>query len=183
MFAQTFTPLLGQPPQVRHTLYWHMSEGSNAPLLCLDGSPHIMPPPPTWREYLDSVCASLSRAATFENVDMWRRVYNVEPDQLDLPMDAAKWQRDFDFINGPHARASSVLGAIHLGPALDRIYLGPELGRGPRGEQRPHVNFNGPGIGDARCARWITASDMLALSLLQARLRTRTADQSRAVER
>jgi len=80
LVRETCTPLLAQPPQVRHTLYWHLPEGSNAPLLCLDGSPHIMLPPPTWREYLNSLCASPSRFTTLENVDMWRRVYNVEPD-------------------------------------------------------------------------------------------------------
>jgi hypothetical protein len=78
---ETFTPLLPQPPDVRQTLYWYLREGSDAPVMCLDASPHL-PPPPTWREYLDSVCAQLGRAATFENVDPWRQHYNVELDQL-----------------------------------------------------------------------------------------------------
>ena len=31
LVRETCTPLLAQPPQVRHTLYWHLPEGSNAP--------------------------------------------------------------------------------------------------------------------------------------------------------
>jgi len=88
--------------------------------------------------------------------------------QLDLPMDAAQWQRNFDFVNGPRARACSVLGALHLGP--DGFHHGPYLGRGTRDEQRPYVIFHGPRVGDTRWARWVIASDLLALSLLQARL-------------
>ena len=120
LVRETFTPLLAQPPDVRQTLYWYLPEGSDAPMLCLDGSPHIMPPPPTWREHLDGVFSLLGRAATFENVDPWRRHYNVEPDQLGMPMDAALWRRNSDFVSGPHAWASSLLGGIHLGPDLDR---------------------------------------------------------------
>ena len=157
---ETLTPLLAQPPDVRQTLYWYLPEGSEAPMLCLDGSPHIMPPPPTWREHLDGVCALLGRAATFENVDPWRRHYTVEPDQLDLPMDATLWRRNFDFVTGPRATAASLLGRIHLGPDLDR---GPRYGR-------PHINFGGKRIRDNHFTRWVTASDILALSLLQARL-------------
>jgi len=167
---ETQTPLLTPPSDVRQTLYWyvpkgseapnwHMPEGSEAPMLYLNKPPAITPPP-TWREYLDGVCAYLGRPATFQNVDEWRRYYDVEPDKLDLPMDPVQWRRDFDFVSGPSAQAFSLLAGIHFGR---------ELGRHP-GAGVPHINFNSPRIRDPRFFRSVNASDMLALSLLQARL-------------
>jgi hypothetical protein len=150
------------PPEAKHTLYWYLQEGTDALLLCLDGAPYVMPPTPTWCEYLVALCNRLyyPPATTIKNVDMWRRHYDVEPHQLDLPMDAATWQGDFDFWSGPVARASRLLSGIHFGEGLSRY---------PR-DGLPHMKFDAQWIGKDRSARWVTASDMLALSLLQARL-------------
>jgi hypothetical protein len=81
----TGKPLLLKQSEVRHTLYWYLPKGSNAPLLCLDGSPFIVPSAPTWREFLSGVCSRLYRRQPLpEDVDMWRRHYDVEPAQLDF---------------------------------------------------------------------------------------------------
>ena len=52
-------PLLAEQVEAQHTLYWYLPKGSNAPLLCLDGSPFIVPPPPTWREFIHGICMRL----------------------------------------------------------------------------------------------------------------------------
>src|SRR5262245_41296650 len=101
----TCAPLLVQPSEVRQTLYWYLPDGSHEPMFCLDASPYITPLPPTWCEFLKAKFQFLRRPATFEETETWRRCYKVEPDQLDLPMDAAVWQREFDGFYGPHGRA------------------------------------------------------------------------------
>jgi len=156
---ETCRPLLTPPPEVRQTLYWYLPDGSDAPAMCLDASPHL-PPPPTWREFLNLGFARLSNPATPENIEIWRQYYGAAPDELDLPMDAVTWQRDFDFLSGPRARAASLLAGIHFGEELDRF---------PH-DRRPHIHLQAARIGNNHFTRWVTASDMLALSLLQARL-------------
>jgi hypothetical protein len=159
----TGKPLLVEQSEVRHTLYWYLPKGSNAPLLCLDGSPFIVPPPPTWLEFLRGLCTRLyARQPRPEDVDMWRRHYDVEPDRLDLPVDPAVWQREQDIWLSPQARAYALLNGIHFGPDLDRSY--DLTGSHPR----RHIQFHWTG-GD-HFIRWVTASDLVALSLLQARL-------------
>jgi hypothetical protein len=159
----TGKPLLVRQSEVRHTLYWYLPKDSNAPLLCLEGSPFIVPPPPTWGEFLRDVCTRLyARQARPEDIDGWRRYYDVEPDQLDLPVNPAVWQREQDIWLSPQARAYAVLQGIHFGPDLDRSYYPTG------GHPRPHIQFHWTG-GD-RSIRWVTASDLVALSLLQARL-------------
>ena len=159
-------PLLVQPPQTQETLYWCSSEGSNELLLSLDGSPYVMPPPPTWREYLNRVSTFADlyngpfRPFTIEGFEMWRRYYDIELDQLDLPMDTREWQRNHDFISGPCARAYSLLQSIHFGADLDRE---------PLNQMRPHIKFSGKSTAQSHFRR-ATASDPVALSLLQARL-------------
>jgi hypothetical protein len=119
----TGKPLLVRQSEVRHTLYWYLPKDSNAPLLCLEGSPFIVPPPPTWGEFLRDVCTRLyARQARPEDIDGWRRYYDVEPDQLDLPVNPAVWQREQDIWLSPQARAYAVLQGIHFGPDLDRSY-------------------------------------------------------------
>jgi hypothetical protein len=56
---QAAKPLLAEQVEAQHTLYWYLPKGSNAPLLCLDGSPFIVPPPPTWREFIHGICMRL----------------------------------------------------------------------------------------------------------------------------
>ena len=142
----TGKPLLVKQSEVRHTLYWYLPKGSDAPLLCLDGSPFIVPAPPTWREFLRSVCTRLyARPPRPEDVDMWRRHHDVEPDQLDLPVDPAVWQREQDIWLSPQARAYALLNGIHFGPDLDRSYY--RTGGHPPGRaaiRAPTSSFTGP---------------------------------------
>jgi len=146
--------------------YWYLPKGSNAPLLCLDGSPFIVPPLPTWREFIHGICMRLYPGQIRpESLDGWRRYYDVELDQLDLPADPAEWQREHDIWLSPQARASALLQGIHFGPDLDRSYGGNGVVY-----QRPHIQFRAELIGAKLFRRWVTASDLVALSLLQARL-------------
>ena len=162
----TCTPLLVQPSEVRQILYWYPQEGTGTLLLCLNGSPHIMPLPPTWREFINTHYFFPGRPIRSDQFDMWRRYLDVEIDQLDQAMDAIRWRYAFDFRSSPSARASSLLAGIHFGDGLDRF---------PR-DGRPHVNFvaeavtGAESLGKYHFISWVTASDMLALSLLQARL-------------
>jgi hypothetical protein len=158
-------PLLVRPAEVRKTLYWYLPRGSDAPMLCLDGSLFIAPPPPPWREFLCDLCVRLyARQSRPEDIDMWRRHYDIEPDQLDLPVDPAIWQREQDIWLSPQARACALLQGIHFGPDLDRYYYATV------GHQRPPIKFHTESIGSNHFTRWVTASDLVALSLLQARL-------------
>jgi hypothetical protein len=159
----TGKPLLVKQPEARHTLYWYLPKGSNAPLLCLDGSPFVVPPPPTWGEFLRGVCTRLyARQARPEDIEGWRRYYDVEPNQLDFPVDSAVWQCEQDLWLSPQARASALLSGIHFGPDLDRSYHPSSV------HQRPHIEFRWTsGIGVPRS---VIASDLVALALLQARL-------------
>jgi hypothetical protein len=163
---QATKPLLAEQVGAQHTLYWYLPKGSNAPLLCLDGSPFIVPPPPTWREFIHGICMRLyPRQIRPESLDGWRRYYDVELDQLDQPADPAEWQREHDIWLSPQARACSLLQGIHFGPDLDRSYGGNGVVY-----QRPHIQFRAELIGAKLFRRWVTASDLVALSLLQARL-------------
>ena len=163
---QAAKPLLAEQVEAQHTLYWYLPEGSNAPLLCLGGSPFIVPPPPTWREFIHGICMRLyPRQIRPETLDGWRRYYDVEPDQLDLPVDPAEWQREHDIWWSPQARACALLQSIHFGPDLDRSYGGNGVVY-----QRPHIQFRAELVGSQLFRRWVVASDLVALSLLQARL-------------
>ena len=162
---ETAKPLLAKQTEVRHTLYWYLPKACNAPLLCLDGSPFSVPPPPTWREFIRGFCTKMyARPARPEHIDMWRRHYDVELDQLDLPVDPVVWQREQDIHLSPQARAYALLQSIHFGPDLDRSY------HGTGGHPRPHIQFRAEVIVANHLTRWVTASDLVALSLLQARL-------------
>jgi hypothetical protein len=152
---------LVQPSEVRQTLYWYLPDRSHEPMFCLDASPYITPPPPRWHEFLKSKFQFLRRPITFEETEIWRRYYKVEPDQLDLPMDAAVWQREFDGFYGPHGRATRLLHDVHIGPNLDRFN---------QGQGRPYIEYRTHRISSYRSRSRYRASDMLALSLLQARL-------------
>jgi hypothetical protein len=162
---QAAKPLLAEQVKAQHTLYWYLPKGSNAPLLCLDGSPFIVPPPPPWRDFLQDMCRRLyARQCRPEHIEDWRRYYDVELDQLEQPVDPAVWQLEQDIWLSPQARAYRLLRGIHFGPELDRSY------GGTGGFQRPHVQFSTELIGGDRFRRRIAASDLVALSLLQARL-------------
>ncbi len=60
----TGKPLLVKQSEARDTLYWYLPEDSNAPLLCLDGPPFIVPPPPTWREFLRGLFETVCKTAS-----------------------------------------------------------------------------------------------------------------------
>jgi hypothetical protein len=64
----------------------------------------------------------------------------------------------------PQARAYALLQGINFGPDLDRSYHLDSYRAG--GNLGPHIQFRWTG-GD-RFIRWVTASDLVALSLLQA---------------
>jgi hypothetical protein len=79
-----------------------------------------------------------------------------------FPVDPSVWQRELDLCLSPQARAYALLSGIHFGPDLDRSYHTGSV------HQRPHVEFrwtSGIGVPSS-----VIASDLVALSLLQARL-------------
>jgi len=81
-----------------------------------------------------------------------------ERGQLDEEMDGSWWEIHYDRISGPSAKAHRL---------LEKIDLGPNLGR--RGDG-PHLQFKEGGGNPFDYSLHVHASDMLALSLLQARL-------------
>ena len=150
-------PLLAAPPRTAHTLYWEWPDGLDEPQLFLDVEPIAnAPEPPTWREFLSSMVDAKDYTASeiklrFEQLGFHRG-------QLDQEMDALWWEMHYDRISGPLARA------YHL---LDKLDLGPDLGRTAGG---PHLQFMEGGGNMFDYSLHAHASDMLALSLLQARL-------------
>jgi len=149
-------PLLALPSRTAHTLYWDWPDGLDQPQLFLDGEPEVLAPtPPTWRVFLKSLDARDYRAS---EIKQRLQVIGFEPSQLDEEMDESWWEMHYDRISGPSAKAYSL---------LERIDLGPDLGR--RGDG-PHLQFREGGGNPFDYALHVHASDMLALSLLQARL-------------
>ena len=71
-------------------------------------------------------------------------------------------------VLSPQAQAYALLQGIHFGPDLDRSYHLDRSYYRAGAHPRPHIQFHWTG-GD-RFIRWVTASDLVALSLLQARL-------------
>jgi len=57
---------------------------------------------------------------------MWRRHYDVELDQLDLPVDPVVWQREQDIRLSPQARAMCCFKAF----ILDLILIAHTTGHG-----------------------------------------------------
>jgi hypothetical protein len=149
-------PLLAAPPRTAHTLYWDWPDSLDEPQLFLDGEPEVIAPePPTWRAFLKSLDAK-----DYAVSDIKRRLEAIEfePSQLDEEMDESWWEMHYDRISGPSAKAYRL---------LDKIDLGPDLGR--RGDG-PHLQFREGGGNQFDYSLHAHASDMLALSLLQARL-------------
>jgi len=149
-------PLLAAPPRTAHTLYWDWPDGLDEPQLFLDGEPEVIAPePPTWREFLKSLDA---KDYTASGIKLRLEQIGFEPSQLDEEMDESWWEMHYDRISGPSAKAYRL---------LERIDLGPDLGR--RGDG-PHLQFREGGGNQFDYSLHVHASDMLALSLLQARL-------------
>ena len=149
-------PLLAAPPRTAHTLYWDWPDGLDEPQLFLDGEPEVIAPePPTWREFLKSLDA---KDYTASGIKLRLEQIGFEPSQLDEEMDESWWEMHYDRISGPSAKAYRL---------LERIDLGPDLGR--RGDG-PHLDFLEGGGNQFDYSLHVHASDMLALSLLQARL-------------
>src|SRR4029077_6507835 len=149
-------PLLALPSRTAHTLYWDWPDGLDQPQLFLDGEPEVLAPtPPTWRVFLKSLDARDYRAS---EIKQRLQVIGFEPSQLDEEMDESWWEMHYDRISGPSAKAFRL---------LERIDLGPDLGR--RGDG-PHLQFREGGGNQFDYSLHAHASDMLALSLLQARL-------------
>ena len=149
-------PLLAAPPRTAHTLYWDWPDGLDEPQLFLDDQPEVIAPePPTWREFLKSLDA---KDYTASGIKLRLEQIGFEPSQLDEEMDESWWEMHYDRISGPSAKAYRL---------LERIDLGPDLGR--RGDG-PHLQFKEGGGNHFDYSLHVHASDMLALSLLQARL-------------
>lgn len=153
---RTETPLLAVPPRAAHTLYWDWPDGLDGAQLFLDGEPEVIAPkPPTWRAFLTSLNVKDYAAA-----DIKRQLEEIgfEPTHLDQEMDSGWWELHYDRVGGPSAKAYRL---------LEKIDLGPDLGH--RGDG-PHLNFVEGGGNPFDASLHVHASDMLALSLLQARL-------------
>ena len=149
-------PLLAVPPRTAHTLYWDWPDGLDEPQLFLDQQPEVIAPePPTWREFLKSLDA---KDYTASGIKLRLEQIGFEPSQLDEEMDESWWEMHYDRISGPSAKAHRL---------LERIDLGPDLGRSGDG---PHLQFREGGGNQFDYSLHAHASDMLALSLLQARL-------------
>ena len=149
-------PLLAAPPRTAHTLYWDWPDGLDEPQLFLDDQPEVIAPePPTWREFLKSLDA---KDYTASGIKLRLEQIGFEPSQLDEEMDESWWEMHYDRISGPSAKAYRL---------LERIDLGPDLGR--RGDG-PNLQFLEGGGNQFDYSLHAHASDMLALSLLQARL-------------
>ena len=149
-------PLLAAPPRTAHTLYWDRPDGLDEPQLFLDDQPEVIAPePPTWREFLKSLDA---KDYTASGIKLRLEQIGFEPSQLDEEMDESWWEMHYDRISGPSAKAYRL---------LERIDLGPDLGR--RGDGL-HLQFREGGGNQFDYSLHAHASDMLALSLLQARL-------------
>ena len=149
-------PLLAPPLRTAHTLYWDWPDGLDEPQLFLDDEPEVIAPePPTWREFLKSLDA---KDYTASGIKLRLEQIGFEPSQLDEEMDESWWEMHYDRISGPSAKAYRL---------LERIDLGPDLGR--RGDG-PHLQFREGGGNQFDYSLHAHASDMLALSLLQARL-------------
>src|ERR1700739_990328 len=149
-------PLLAAPPRTAHTLYWDWPDSLDEPQLFLDREPEVIAPePPPGR-----ACLKSRDAKNYAVSDIKQRLeaMEFEPSQLDEEMDESWWEMHYDRISGPSAKAYRL---------LDKIALGPELG--PRAEG-PHLQFREGGGNQFDYSLHAHASDMLALSLLQARL-------------
>ena len=149
-------PLLAVPARTAHTLFWDWPDGLDEPQLFLDDQPEVIAPqPPTWRVFLKSLDA---KDYTASGIKLRLEQIGFEPSQLDEEMDESWWEMHYDRISGPSAKAYRL---------LERIDLGPDLGR--RGDG-PHLQFKEGGGNQFDYSLHAHASDMLALSLLQARL-------------
>jgi hypothetical protein len=150
-------PLLAAPSRTAHTLYWDWPDGLDEPQLFLDDEPEVIAPqPPTWRVFLNSMVDAKDYTAS--GIKLRLEQIGFERGQLDEQMDESWWEMHYDRISGPSAKAYRL---------LDKIDLGPDLGR--RGDG-PHLQFREGGGNQFDYSLHAHASDMLALSLLQARL-------------
>ena len=95
---------------------------------------------------------------TADGIKLRLEQIGFEPSQLDEEMDESWWEMHYARISGPSAKAYRL---------LERIDLGPDLGRSGDG---PHLQFSEGGGNQFDYSLHAHASDMLALSLLQARL-------------
>jgi hypothetical protein len=150
-------PLLAAPPRTAHTLYWDWPSGLDEPQLFLDGEPEVIAPtPPTWRVFLNRLIDAKDYTAS--EIKLRLEQVAFESSQFDEEMDGSWWEMHYDRIFGPSAKAYRL---------LERIDLGPDLGRSGDG---PHLQFKEGGGNPFDYSLHVHASDMLALSLLQARL-------------
>ena len=144
--------MLETPPDVAETLYWY----DNGDGLLLTVGPYQLdpPPPPTWREFFNS--EDIAHTTEDEAYLVWAD-HAIWPEDYDDPVNERYWNDYFGLEGGPCAKAYRLLDGLDLGPGLQSARVGPHL---------KFVEGGYPGDN----SRWIEASGMLALSLLQARL-------------
>ena len=146
---QTNQPLLASPLAVVETMYWHEIPDKGFQLTL--GPWSFAPPPPKWREFFVSEGIPHRTEKEIEKICSC-----IEPSDFDKPVQRRYWEDWFDITGGPLARAYHLLEKIDLGPDSNS-------GRGPL------LEFNmGSHPGDS--THFVNATDMLSLSLLQARL-------------
>ncbi len=141
-------PLLEVPKNAGKKLYAAYQD--DGVYWIIDGlMPSEIPPPVSWREYFLLTGDDLVRG-----IANWE----LEPGQLDQPMNYWVWETYWLYNLSPNALAYQYLHDLDLGP---------EFGKGDRAEGE--IRFQDAPMIASDC-RWAEVDDFLSLSLLQNRL-------------
>ena len=141
-------PLLEVPPNAGKKLYAAFQD--DGVYWIIDGlMPSEIPPPVSWREYFLLTGDDFVRA-----IENWE----LEPSQLDEPMNYWTWETYWLYNLSPNALAYQYLHDLDLGL---------EFGKGDRAEGE--IRFQDAPMMASDC-RWEEVDDLLSLSLLQNRL-------------
>ena len=127
---------------------WRVSLGPDQPRA---------PPPPTWREYLQSRGYRLETGEDIARACAQNGSLSLE--ELDRPLDGFGWEDMWDNFNGPQAKAYHLLKGLDLGSEPDAKL-----------RQAGQVIFEGRGGVPGFTYTWVDLKDDLTVSLLQARL-------------
>ena len=140
--------LIEAPPEPVKTLYAAYQE--EGVYWIIDGlMPRGIPPPVSWREYFLLTGDDLVRG-----IETWE----LEPSQLDEPMNHWAWETYWLYNLSPNALAYKY---------LQDLDLGPEFGKSDRAEGE--IRFQDAPMMTSDC-RWVEVDDLLSISLLQNRL-------------
>ena len=141
-------PLLETPVEPVKKLYAAYQE--EGVYWIIDGlMPRGIPPPVSWREYFH-----LTQGRLLNQVEDWE----LEPNQLDDPMDQWVWETYWFYNLSPNALAYKY---------LQDLDLGPEFGKSDRA--KGEIRFQDAPMMASDC-RWAEVDDFLSISLLQNRL-------------